>query len=177
MEARLPSICPLRIAASFRILVLIKAKTTNRFLVAAMLVESVLAAGCESDEAKSWRELKETRAAKAKAKAAEVPASKDPDCIRQNDARLQGEIGQEGMTELAAPHSAGLSLPWAAPDAFLLPLPTPQLPTRRAAAARRLLAWRHPHPLRRPETAGNVSGLEVDIIRRVPKGHDQHHCE
>ncbi|KWT97728.1 MULTISPECIES: hypothetical protein [unclassified Variovorax] len=71
----------------------------NRLLLAAMLVACVFAAGCESDEAKSWRELKEAQEAQAKAKAAEVPASQDPECIRQKDARLKGEIGQEGMTE------------------------------------------------------------------------------
>lgn len=80
-------------------LVLMRSKSMNRLMLATMLMASVLASGCESDEAKSWRELKEAQAAQAAAKAAEVPASKDPECIRQKDARLKGEIGQEGMTE------------------------------------------------------------------------------
>jgi len=77
-----------------------KAKSTNRFILAALLMASVVAAGCgESEEAKSWRELKQQQAAMDKAKAAEVPDSKDPECIRQKDARLKGEIGQAQMTE------------------------------------------------------------------------------
>lgn len=85
----------------------------NRFFLAAMLVAIVFAAGCESDEARSWRELKEAQEAQGKAKASQVPASEDPECIRQKDARLKGEIGQEGMTERCS-RAFGWSVP--APD-------------------------------------------------------------
>lgn len=76
-----------------------KSKTMNRFILAAMLVAGVFAAGCESDEAKSWRELKEAQAAQAKAKAAEVPDDKDPECVRQSESRKRGEITWYQMTE------------------------------------------------------------------------------
>lgn len=76
-----------------------KTKTMNRLFLAALLVASVFAAGCESDEAKSWRELKEAQAAQAKAKAAEVPAYKDPECVRQSESRMRGEITWDQMTE------------------------------------------------------------------------------
>ncbi len=48
--------------------------------------------------------------AQDKAKAAEVPAWQDPECIRQKDARLRGEIGQEGMTERCS-RAFGWSIP------------------------------------------------------------------
>ena len=76
-----------------------KTKTMNRFLLAAMLVASVFAVGCESDEARSWRELKEAQAAQAKAKAAEVPAYMDPECVRQSESRMKGDITWDQMTE------------------------------------------------------------------------------
>lgn len=77
-----------------------KSETINRFFLAAILMASVIATGCgESDEAKSWRELKEQQAATAKAKATEVPAYQDPECIRQQNARLKGEISWAQMTE------------------------------------------------------------------------------
>ncbi|OUM04481.1 hypothetical protein [Variovorax sp. JS1663] len=82
----------------------------NRFLLAAMVLACVFAAGCESDEARSWRDLKEAQEAQDKAKAAELPAWQDPECIRQKDARLRGEIGQEGMTERCS-RAFGWSIP------------------------------------------------------------------
>ena len=75
-----------------------KTKTMNRFLLAALLVASVFAAGCESDEAKSWRELKEAREAREAAEAKRIPDEKTPECIQQDQARKKGEITWEQMS-------------------------------------------------------------------------------
>ena len=65
-----------------------------------MLIASAIAAtGCgESQEAKSFV-LKEQQAAATKAKAAEVPAYQDPECVKQQDRRLKGEITWAQMAE------------------------------------------------------------------------------
>lgn len=76
-----------------------KTKIMNRLLVATMLVASVFAAGCESDEAKSWRELKEAREAREAAEAKQIPDEKTPECIQQGQARKRGEITWEQMSE------------------------------------------------------------------------------
>ena len=92
-----------------------KTKSTNRYFLAAMLVASVFAAGCESDEAKSWRELKEAQEAQdaqAKVKAAAGPAYKDPECIRQNESRMREEITWAQMSERC---SMGFNGPRSAP--------------------------------------------------------------
>ena len=70
----------------------------NRFFLVAMLLASVFAAGCESDEAKSWRELKEARAAREAAEAKRIPDEKLPECIQQDQARKKGEITWEQMS-------------------------------------------------------------------------------
>ncbi len=75
-----------------------KPKSINRLLLAVMLVASVFAAGCESDEAKSWRELKEARAAREAAEATRIPDEKTPECIQQDQARKKGEITWEQMS-------------------------------------------------------------------------------
>jgi hypothetical protein len=73
----------------------------KRLCCGAMLIASAIGAtGCgESEEAKSFRMLKEQQAAAAKAKAAEVPAYQDPECVKQQDRRLKGEITWAQMTE------------------------------------------------------------------------------